>query len=161
MGLKPGTPLANIGEEEVEASEQEDYTTEDESEFEEDSGEETETDPGSPTSPRDRRKHSKEKMDGSPNNNNAGGLKKTLSSKLGNSGKNKSSGRKNSMLSTNTANTSVEDDEKSAISMIVDGVHTAPNPWSNRLDYGITSVDANGQKCNEIYFCGVIDILQQ
>jgi len=70
------------------------------------------------------------------------------------------------------------------IKSLVDGVHQMPNPLTRRKDLGIESVtklgeiekkdandksaadgafDAFGEKipCQEIYFCGIIDILQQ
>ena len=52
--------------------------------------------------------------------------------------------------------TTMTEDEKEAVNAMKDGVHTAPNPWTSRADGGMESDNRQ-----EIYFCGVIDILQQ
>jgi hypothetical protein len=52
--------------------------------------------------------------------------------------------------------TTMTEDEKEAVNAMKDGVHTAPNPWTSRADGGMES-----ENRQEIYFCGIIDILQQ
>ena len=52
--------------------------------------------------------------------------------------------------------TMMSEEEKEAVSQMKDGVHTSPNPWTGRADGGI-----EGESKQEVFFCGVIDILQQ
>ena len=72
--------------------------------------------------------------------------------------------------------------EVMAIEHIVAGMHTEANPWSNRKDWGIDSTEKledkadsaaehghkrpgnpghHGSRSAEVYFCGIIDVLQQ
>ena len=51
--------------------------------------------------------------------------------------------------------------EREAVENMVNGVHKTPNPWTTRLDGGVDGIFACGGKSDEIYFSGIIDILQQ
>jgi 1-phosphatidylinositol-4-phosphate 5-kinase len=55
------------------------------------------------------------------------------------------------------------EEEKRAIESMVNGVHQMANPWTNRLDSGVDSIfgASGGGKSDEVYFAGIIDILQQ
>ncbi|GMI34972.1 hypothetical protein TeGR_g2239, partial [Tetraparma gracilis] len=51
--------------------------------------------------------------------------------------------------------------EKKALESMVNGVHNTPNPWTTRLDGGVDCLFTSAGRSSEIYFSGIIDILQQ
>ena len=67
-----------------------------------------------------------------------------------------------------SGNQKLSEGERIALSNIVGGVHTTRCPWTNRTDGGLEALELtqNGNttlatKPGEIYFMGIIDILQQ
>ena len=57
------------------------------------------------------------------------------------------------------------EEERQAVEAMKNGVHKATCPWTARMDQGIDAAPpaggATGARSDQVYFCGIIDILQQ
>lgn len=71
----------------------------------------------------------------------------------------------NNLLRRASETGTLTEEERQAVEAMKDGVHKAANPWTSRMDQGIDAIQptegAAGARSDQVYFCGIIDILQQ